>query len=156
MSLFIGGNDDSPKEKIRIKEILIFFLIFFPVLTGFELFSNIKSKKTAITELTAVYTPVYNFTPTPTMTPIMYPQLFYFKTKINQNLKFPALNTHYILSGNNDNKYKYWYVLITSPAGDDITFISYMFEVGEKAIRFEHVGNNTGNARYNFIRGFKK
>lgn len=150
MSLFINYIGKSAGEKSRIKRLIIIILIFFPIIMGFNFFNkNLKSKKVT----NVVYTPSYNFTPTPTITPVLYPQLFYFKTKIGTNLKLPSFNTRYILSGNNDNKYKYWYILITSPASDDITFFSYMFELGETAVSFEHVGNEMKNDRYKFVRG---
>ena len=150
MSLFINFTDKKVREKVRIKKIIIFIIILWLLLMGFDFYK--KSSK--LKEIPSVKnTPTYNFTPTPTMTPVPYPQLFYFKTKINENLKLPGLNTHYILSGNNDKNYKYWYVLITSPASDDITFISYMIELGENAIEFENIGNNTKNARYKFVKG---
>ncbi|MCX8094319.1 MAG: hypothetical protein N3E50_09180 [Candidatus Goldbacteria bacterium] len=148
MFLFNGGNDENSNVKKILAKIFIFIIIFLNI-TGFEIFSKTKESNKVKTSYNV---PAYYFTPTPTITPVSYPQLFYFKANINQNLKFPELNTYYILSGNNDNNYKYLYVLITSPASDDITFISYMFELGEKAGEFEYVGSNTNNARYNFVR----
>ncbi len=153
MSLFNGGNDKNARGKVRIRNFLIFILFFLLLIYGFDFFNrNTKSKqKTDIADNVS-----YNLTPTPTITPIQYPQLFYFKTKIGENIKFPATNTNYVLSGNNDDKYKYWYVLITAPASDDITFISYMFEIGEKTDAFENVGNDTKNERYKFVKGLLK
>lgn len=156
MSLSKSNGDNvffRASKNIRIYNFII-ILICLPLILNFKLFNkNFKSNK--------IYnnipnTPSYNFTPTPTMTPIFYPQLFYLKTDINKNIKLPGLNTHYVLSGNNDNKFKYWYILITSSASDDITFISYMYEIGEKVIQFEYIGNNTKNAKYNFVKGLLK
>jgi len=153
MSLFTGDADKTVREKVRIKKILIILIILFPIISGFDFFNkNIKANQ----KKQYLSNPIYNFTPTPTMTPIPYPQLFYFKTKINDRFRFPSVRTQYILSGNNDKDFKYWYVLITAPASDDITFISFMFDIGEKAVEFEYAGNNTKNARYKFVKGLLK
>lgn len=137
-------------EKARTKKLLIIFLIFLLIAMIFN-FLNKNLKLKGITNI--VRTPLYNFTPTSTIIPVQYPQLFYFKSPLDKSIKLPKLNTNYILSGNNDNKFKYWCVLVTSPASDDIIFISYITEIGENEIEFENIGNNIKNAKYKFIKG---
>lgn len=101
-------------------------------------------------------TPTITPTLTSTITPVPKPYMFWLKTPIGLNAIVPAgVVVDGFVSGYNDDVYKYQYIVLTATSEGEAPFIQWLYYVVENSpveIWFEEVGNNTANAKYDFVR----